>query len=76
MTRLGDRAGGNGIHPTIATRWMREVVGLLAARAPRQDRALKRIGPKRGGAVLLDGTLIRTRRRTGKGNRLTTSRAC
>nr|WP_245699779.1 hypothetical protein [Streptomyces roseifaciens] len=48
---------------------MREVVGLLAARAPRLDRALKKIARKGGGIVLLDGTLIRTRRRTGKENR-------
>ncbi|MFJ2178846.1 hypothetical protein ACIOHE_38870 [Streptomyces sp. NPDC087851] len=50
------------------TWWVREVVGLLAARASRLDRALK-IGHKGGGVVLLDGTLIRTRRRTGKENR-------
>ncbi|MGW3427079.1 transposase family protein [Streptomyces melanosporofaciens] len=51
------------------TRWVREVVGLLAARAPRPDRALKKITRQSGGVVLLDGTLIRTRRRTGKENR-------
>ncbi|MGW0876117.1 transposase family protein [Streptomyces sp. NPDC002740] len=51
------------------TRWAREVVGLLAARAPRLDRALKKIARKGGGMVLLDGTLIRTRRRSGKENR-------
>jgi len=43
--RPGDLAGGNGIHRTTVTRWVREVVGLL------------------------DGTLIRTRRRSGKENR-------
>ncbi|WTT96460.1 transposase family protein [Streptomyces sp. NBC_00076] len=31
--RPGDLAGGNGIHRTTVTRWVREVVGLLAARA-------------------------------------------
>ncbi|WP_149829039.1 transposase family protein [Streptomyces tailanensis] len=67
--RPGDLAGGNGIHRTTVTRWVREVVGLLAARAPRLDRALKKIARKGGGVVLLDGTLIRTRRRTGKDNR-------
>jgi hypothetical protein len=37
--RPGDLAGGNGIHRTTVSRWVREVVGLLAARAPRLDRA-------------------------------------
>jgi hypothetical protein len=36
--RPGDLAGGNGVHRTTVTRWVREVVGLLAARAPRLDR--------------------------------------
>ncbi|MCX4428887.1 transposase [Streptomyces mirabilis] len=67
--RPGDLAGGNGIHRTTVTRWVREVVGLLAARAPRLDRALNKIARKGGGIVLLDGTLIRTRRRTGAENR-------
>jgi hypothetical protein len=67
--RPGDLAGGNGVHRTTVTRWVREVVGLLAARAPRLDRALKKIARKGGGVVLLDGTLIRTRRRTGTANR-------
>jgi hypothetical protein len=35
----------------------------------RLDRALKKIARKGGGVVLLDGTLIRTRRRTGTANR-------
>ncbi|MCP3822941.1 transposase [Streptomyces sp. A3M-1-3] len=67
--RPGDLAGGNGIHRTTLTRWVREVVGLLATRAPRLDRVLKKTARKGGGIVLLDGTLIRTRRRTGKENR-------
>lgn len=67
--RPGDLAGGNGIHRTTVTRWVREVVGLLAARAPRLERALKKIAREGGGIVLLDGTLIRTRRRTGADNR-------
>jgi hypothetical protein len=46
--RPGDLAGGNGIHRTTVTRWVREVVGLLAARAPRLDRALKKIARKGG----------------------------
>ncbi|MFC7264646.1 transposase family protein [Streptomyces lutosisoli] len=67
--RPGDLAGGNGIHRTTVTRWVREAVALLAARAPRLDRALKKIARTGGGIVLLDGTLIRTRRRTGADNR-------
>ncbi|MER5514187.1 transposase family protein [Streptomyces sp. NPDC002763] len=67
--RPGDLAGGNGVHRTTVTRWVREAVGLLAARAPRLDRALKKIARKGGGVVLLDGSLIRTRRRTGADNR-------
>ncbi len=67
--RPGDLAGGSGIHRATVTRWVRETVGLPAARAPRLDRALKKIARKGGGVVLLDGTLIRTRRRTGKENR-------
>ena len=59
--RPGDLAGGNGVHRTTVTRWVREVVGLLAARAPRLDRALRKIARKGGGVVLLDGSLIRTR---------------
>ena len=39
---------------------------LLAARSPRLDRALKKIARGGGVVVLLDGTLIRTHRRTGK----------
>jgi hypothetical protein len=50
-------------------RWVLEVLGLLAARAPRLDRALKKIARRGGAVVLLDGTLVRTRRRTGTDNR-------
>ncbi|MFJ7593439.1 transposase family protein [Streptomyces sp. NPDC097617] len=66
--RPGDLAGGNGVHRTTVTRWVREVVGLLAARAPRLDRGLK-ITRTGDGIVLLEGSLIRTRRRTGTANR-------
>jgi hypothetical protein len=37
--RSGDLAGGNGVHRTTVTRWVRQVVGLLAARASRLGRA-------------------------------------
>ncbi|WP_345672528.1 transposase family protein, partial [Streptomyces phyllanthi] len=48
---------------------MLEVLTLLSARAPRLDRALKKIARSGGVVVLLDGTLVRTRRRTGTDNR-------
>ncbi|MFI1020026.1 transposase family protein [Streptomyces olivaceus] len=67
--RPGDLAGGNVVYRTTVSRWVREVVGLLAARAPSLDRALKRIARSGGGEVLLDGSLIRTRRRTETENR-------
>ncbi|MCX4411389.1 transposase family protein [Streptomyces sp. NBC_00268] len=47
--RPGDLAGGNGIHRTTVARWIKEVVGLRAARAPRLDRALKKITQTGGG---------------------------
>ncbi len=46
-----------------------EALGLLAARAERLDRALQKVARKGGHVVLINGTLIRTRRRTGKDNR-------
>lgn len=67
--RLADMAGGNGVSACTIHRWTREIIQLLAARAPRLDRALATIGKQGGEAVLLDGTLIPTRRRTGTANR-------
>ncbi|MET8413072.1 transposase family protein [Streptomyces sp. NPDC005195] len=66
--RLADLAGGNDIAASTLRSWVLEVIGLLSARAPRLDRALKKIASKGGVVVLLDGSLIRTRRRTEKGN--------
>ncbi|MFJ2899090.1 hypothetical protein ACIO87_29955 [Streptomyces sp. NPDC087218] len=57
------------MYRTTVTRWVREVVGLLAARAPRLDRTWKKITRRGGEVVLLDGSLIRTRRRIGTANR-------
>lgn len=62
-------AGGNRISATTVRRWVIEVIGLLAARAERLDPALKKVTRKGGHVVLLDGTLIRTQRRTGADNR-------
>ena len=66
---LADMAGGNGVSASTIHRWTWEVIGLLAARAPRLDRALATIKKAGGEAVLLDGTLIPTRRRPGPANR-------
>ncbi|MER5687990.1 transposase family protein [Streptomyces sp. NPDC002205] len=67
--RLVDMAGDNDISASTVRRRMLEVTGLLAARAERLDRALKRIIRKGGHVVFLDGTLVRTRRRTGADTR-------
>ena len=67
--RLADMAGGNDVSPGTVRRWVREVLRLLAARAPRLDRALTKIARQGGEVVLIDGTLIRTERRSGKDNR-------
>ncbi|WP_331254356.1 transposase family protein [Streptomyces halstedii] len=67
--RLADMANGNQVGESTVRRWVKEVVKLLAARAPRLDRALKKIARGGGVVVLLDGTLIRTHRRTGKDDR-------
>ena len=62
-------AGGNGVSAFTIDRWTWEIIGLLAARAPRLDRALATIKKQGGEVVLLDGTLIPTRRRGGTANR-------
>lgn len=67
--RLADLAGGNGVSASTIHRWTWEIIALLAARAPRLDRALAKIARQDGQVVLLDGTLIPTRRRSGTANR-------
>ncbi|WP_370933256.1 transposase family protein [Amycolatopsis sp. cg13] len=67
--RLQDLAGGNGISASTLRRWVLELVSLLAARAPRLGRVLDRLRAAGATLVLVDGTLVRTRRRTGKANR-------
>ncbi|MEG8281006.1 transposase family protein [Streptomyces sp. AHA2] len=67
--RLADMAGGNNVSESTVRRWRDELIGLLAAQAPRLDRALKKVVRQGGEVVLIDGTLIRTRRRTGKADR-------
>jgi hypothetical protein len=41
--RLADMVGGNDISATTIRRWRDELIRLLAAKAPRLDRALKKI---------------------------------
>ncbi|MER6781964.1 MULTISPECIES: transposase family protein [unclassified Streptomyces] len=67
--RLADMAGGNDVSESTVRHWRDELIGLLAAQAPRLDRVLKKVAKKGGELVLIDGTLIRTRRRTGKADR-------
>ncbi len=64
-----DLAGGNRVSETTLRRWRDEIIAMLAARAPRLDRALRKIANRGGEVVLIDGTLIPTRRRTGRANR-------
>ncbi|GAA3017871.1 transposase family protein [Streptomyces fulvorobeus] len=66
---LADMAGGNGVSESTVRRWRDELIGLLATQAPRLDRPLKKIAKQGGELVLIDGTLIRTRRHTGKADR-------
>src|SRR6185312_12439801 len=56
--RAADLAGGNDISATTIRRWTREVIDLLAAKAPRLDRALAKIARRGGQVILIDGTLI------------------
>ena len=67
--RLLDLAGGNGVPESTLRRWRDEMIGLLAARAPRLDRALRKTARRGGQVVLIDGTLIPTQRRTGADDR-------
>ncbi|MEF9886914.1 transposase family protein [Streptomyces sp. P9-A4] len=66
--RLADMASGNDVSATTVRRWRDELIALLAAKAPRLDRALKKIARRGGEVVLIDGTLIPTQRRTGTAN--------
>ncbi|MCX2928612.1 transposase family protein [Streptomyces sp. NEAU-W12] len=67
--RLTDMAGGNNVSESTVRRWRDELIALLAAQAPRLDRALKKIARQGGEVVLIDGTLVPTQRRTGKDDR-------
>ena len=67
--RLIDMGRGNNISASTVRRWVLEVIEGLAARAPRLDRVLTKAKHAGKEVVLLDGTLVPTRRRTGKQNR-------
>ncbi|PSJ30684.1 IS5/IS1182 family transposase [Streptosporangium nondiastaticum] len=67
--RLADMAGGNNVSESTVRRWRDELITLLAAQAPRLDRALKKIAKRGEEVVLIDGTLIPTERRTGRADR-------
>ncbi|WP_337824516.1 hypothetical protein [Amycolatopsis sp. A1MSW2902] len=67
--RLLDLSRANAVSAATLRRWLLEAVDLLAARAPRLDRVLRRLAARGAVVVLADGTLIRTRRRTGVQNR-------
>ncbi|GGO59254.1 hypothetical protein [Streptomyces lasiicapitis] len=67
--RLADMAGGNNVSESTVRRWRDELIALLAAQAPRLDRALMKIAKRGGKVVLIDGTLIPTQHRTGKADR-------
>jgi len=67
--RLTDLAGPHDLAPSTLRRYLLEVISLLAGRAPRLDRTLRRLAARGHAVVLADGTLIRTRRRTGHQNR-------
>ncbi|WP_410677340.1 transposase family protein [Amycolatopsis sp. cmx-4-68] len=67
--RLAHIGAGQGVSAATVRRWVLEVIALLATRAARLDRALRRLATAGGSVVLVDGTLIRTRRRAGRANR-------
>lgn len=67
--RLADMAGGNDVSESAVRRWLDELIGPLAAQAPRLDRTLGKAATQDREVVLNDGTLIPTQRRTGKADR-------
>ncbi|MFI9366605.1 hypothetical protein ACIG5E_36985 [Kitasatospora sp. NPDC053057] len=54
--RLRDLAGGNDVPESTLRRWRDEMINLLAARAPRLGRALRKITRQGREVVLIDGT--------------------
>ncbi|MFD9891610.1 hypothetical protein ACFWY9_19915, partial [Amycolatopsis sp. NPDC059027] len=56
--RLLDLSRANAVSASTIRRWLLEVIGLLAARAPRLDRVLRRLVARGAVVVLADGTLL------------------
>lgn len=67
--RLADMAGGNNVSESTVRRCRDELIALLAAQAPRLDRALKKVARQGGEVVLIYGTLFATQRRTRNADR-------
>ncbi|MEU8638473.1 transposase family protein, partial [Amycolatopsis sp. NPDC048633] len=67
--RLAHIGAGQGVSASTVRRWVLEVLTLLAARACRLGRVLHRLAAQGAAVALVDGTLMRTRRRTGRANR-------
>jgi DDE superfamily endonuclease/Helix-turn-helix of DDE superfamily endonuclease len=67
--RLADLAGANRVSASTVHRWVQDVIDELASQAPRLSRALNKLARAGAEVVLIDGTLVRTRRRSGKTNR-------
>ncbi|WP_246178450.1 hypothetical protein [Actinomadura decatromicini] len=63
---LAGMASGNGVSPSTIRRWVLEVISLPATRAPRLERVLSKLSATGADVVLLDGTLVRTRRRRAR----------
>ncbi|MET9803404.1 hypothetical protein [Streptomyces sp. NPDC006368] len=53
--RLADIAGGNNVSESTVRRWRDELIGLLAAQAPRLDRALQKIASQGGACAAAGG---------------------
>lgn len=67
--RLTDTARGNNVSESTVRRWRDELIGLLAAQAPRLGRALTEVSKRVGAVVMIDGILIPTQRHTGRADR-------
>ena len=53
--RLADTAGGNDVSESTVRRWRDELITLLAAQAPRLDRALKKVAKQGERLVITAG---------------------
>jgi hypothetical protein len=62
--RPADPAGGNNSSESTVRRRRDALIALLAAHAPRLDRAPKKVAKQGGEMILIDGTSIPTQCRT------------